>query len=495
MTSVMNILIKLRYYAGLILLTGLGLAVTSCEDYLGGDTNVDPNRTDEITLEAYLPTILDATAESHYYAGYETGQVAQHLANYFSAGADIHEEFRIVNGWTLLYLRAMANARLLQEQAEEQASPHYAGVAKILQALNLGLATDNWENVPFTEAFAGTENLTPVYDPQQTLYETVIPGLLTSAIADLQADESVSSPGNDDLIYGGDLDQWIKTARVLQARFAIHLINKGAAQAAGNALAALEAAAYGSNDDDFQLEYDERNLNPWHARVALAINTGNFTVAPAAQVVDMMNGALYDVVDPRLPIMFDLNDSDTEYEGMVNGTETGNTVNLTEDTWYGSADAPLLMVTYAETKFIEAEARFLANGGTVGSVGSTEEAYQAYLDGIEAHMDKVGVAAEEKEAYLADPQVAVGAANLTLDRILKEKYIALFLNPEAWVDLRRYDYSDQVFRGFALPANHNPQLGDEFIQRAAYPFDELSRNSAAVEANTKPLAADMWRDQ
>ena len=492
MMSISMILTPLRKAA---LLIGLGLLMMACEDYLGGDTNVDPNRTDAITLEAYLPTILDATAGAHYYAGFETGQVAQHLASYFSAGADIHEEFRIASGWTLLYLRAMSNARLLQEQAEAQDAPHYAGVAKVLQAINLSIATDNWENAPFTEAFEGIGNLTPTYDQQQAIYETIIPELLSSALSDLAAVESSASPGSDDIVYGGNLEQWIRTARVLQARLAIHLVNKGDDQAAAEALAALEAATYESNADDFQLEYDERNLNPWHANVALAINTGNFTVAPAAQLISMMNGEQYGVVDPRLPIMFDLNDGETEYEGMVNGTEEGNTVNLTDGTWYGSVDAPLLMITYAEAKFIEAEARFLANGGNEGTTGSTEEAYQAYLEGISAHLSKLEVPTAVQEAYLADPRVAVGSASLTLDLILKEKYIALFLNPEAWVDLRRYDYSDQVFRGFALPENHNPQLNGQFIQRAVYPFDELSRNSAAVEANTQELTADMWRDQ
>lgn len=493
--SIKHIERKIKSYSLTLGLLITSLILASCEDYLGGDTNIDPNRPAEITLEAYLPTLADATAESHYYVAFEANQVAQQLASYFSAGADIHEEFRIGTGWTLLYLRTMANARGLSQQATEQLSPHYAGVAKIYQAVGLGLATDNWENVPFTEAFLGTEELTPRYDEQSTVYETLIPSLLDEAIADLRAENSVSSPGSDDIIYGGNLDQWIKTANVLKARYAIHLTNKGAQQAATDALNALSGLSYESNDDDFQLEYDERNLNPWHAQVALAINTGNFTVAPGAQLIDMMNGELYNVFDPRLPIIVELDADETEYEGMTNGTEGGNTVNLRDNTWYASNTAPLLMITYAEAKFIEAEALFLTSGGTTTSVGTTEAAYQAYLEGIEAHMDKLGVEEAEKQAYLSDSNVAVGAANLTLGLILKEKYIALFLNPEVWVDLRRYDYSNQLYRGFTLPENHNPQLGGEFIQRASYPFDEISRNTQAVEANNKPLGADMWRDQ
>ena len=180
---------------------------------------------------------------------------------------------------------------------------------------------------------------------------------------------------------------------------------------------------------------------------------------------------------------------------MENGSTEGNTIDLRDDTWYANEDAPLMMTTFAEAKFIEAEARFLANGGSATTTGSTAEAYQAYLNGIAAHMNKLGVVDSLQEAYLGSAQVGVGADNLTLGLILKEKYIALFLNPEAWVDLRRYQYSSDLYRGFSLPENVNPQLNGEFIERATYPFDELSRNSAAVQANNKPLSAGMWRDQ
>ena len=61
-------------------------------------------------------------------------------------------------------------------------------------------------------------------------------------------------------------------------------------------------------------------------------------------------------------------------------------------------------------------------------------------------MDKVGVSAADRDAYLADASVAVGASNLTLALIMREKFIATFLNPESFVDLRRYDFSDDVHK-------------------------------------------------
>ena len=96
------------------------------------------------------------------------------------------------------------------------------------------------------------------------------------------------------------------------------------------------------------------------------------------------------------------------------------------------------IVTYAELKFIEAEAALPTN---------PTRAYTAYLAGINANMDKLQVpAGAERTAYIT--AASVGAANLTKALIMKEKYIATYLNPEAWNDARRFDYA---YKDFTLP--------------------------------------------
>jgi hypothetical protein len=85
-------------------------------------------------------------------------------------------------------------------------------------------------------------------------------------------------------------------------------------------------------------------------------------------------------------------------------------------------------------KFIEAEATFATDKA---------RSYQAYLDGIKANMQKIGVPQGEMDAYLTNPAVAVGVAAFTKDLIFKEKYVAMFLQPEAWVDARRFNYQDR----------------------------------------------------
>ena len=150
-------------------------------------------------------------------------------------------------------------------------------------------------------------------------------------------------------------------------------------------------------------------------------------------------------------------------------------------------------MTYAEMKFIEAEAAFLRdNGGSATATGASQQAYDAYLEGIRAHMDKIGVSSAERDTYLNEPSVDVGAANLTMELIMKEKFKALFLNPETYNDYRRYDFNDQIFNGLALPASHNPELNGNWIQRAVYPSSELSRNEAEVGDAQKGIATPMW---
>jgi len=90
--------------------------------------------------------------------------------------------------------------------------------------------------------------------------------------------------------------------------------------------------------------------------------------------------------------------------------------------------------------------------------------------------------------------VEVGPANLSMEHIMREKQVVLFLNPEAWSDMRRYDYNPNLFRGISLPLNQNTEMGGQQIRRSLYPLDELNRNPNAQTA-LKPLTEKVWWDQ
>jgi len=473
-------------------------AFVACENYLGGDTNNDPNRVfkDEIGLDALLPPILVSTGEAQFNIASTFSRYAQHI----TFPVEIAQQETQLNGaWTEIYLATLNNLDVMEEKANETGAANYLGITKVMQAMNLMLATNAWEDIPWSEAFQEDE-FTPSYDSQEQIYSDVNT-LLDEAITELQQSPTeFNQPGDDDIVYGGDISKWIKTAYALKARAAIHLTEKGAESAANEALTAV-SNAYTANADDFQINYNgEADLNPWHTSAYLAAQTGNPAPVQADQLIDMMNGTTYPEDDPRLPIIAD-NGGAANYYGSESGNHGNNedapdnssNTSFTADTYYSQANAPILLVTYAEMKFIEAEAAFLVeNDGDEMATGASQQAYDAYLEGIRAHMDKIGVDASDWDDYLNEPTVDVGAANLTMELIMKEKFKALFLNPEVYNDYRRYDFDDQIFGELSLPANHNTELNGNWIQRAVYPNSELSRNEGEVGKVQKDIATPMW---
>jgi Starch-binding associating with outer membrane len=486
----MKISIKKIFSIGVLC---IGLWTSSCSDYL--DINTDPTRVNEsqVTLASLLPTVIEGTSQAQFQAVRNSaGLITQHITSVTGTGEDQHIEVRFGNAWSTMYLTAMTNLNILIEKANAQSSPHYAGAAKILLAYNLNMATTTWENIPYSQAFS-IQNLKPDYDTQEAIY-TKTNQLLDEAILDLDK-TSAKKMSADDIIYAGNLVRWKAAAKALKARIALQSSAKNGVTAANNALSALSAAAMTSNADDLQVIYNLRNLNPWHSGVALANGTGNLTVRHSQQLVDAMNGTTYGVFDPRMPIIGGRtagNAAATTWIGVENGSGNNGNVDFSVNSWHSRNISPIHLITFSEQKFIQAEAEFLKNGGTTTSVGTTAAGYQAYLDGITANLSKVGVADTARTRYMADPKVAVGAGNLTLQLIMAEKFKALFLNSETWNDYRRWDYSKDVFKDLDLPKTQGTGLGGKWIERALYPLDELSRNGDVVAKHQKAANAKMW---
>lgn len=454
------------------------LSFVGCSDFLG--VNDNPNATTEASPSGLLSSSIHSTSQANYSAGSVTSYYVQHFASPSASALDRYYEVRMDGTWYDVY-NTLSDLQDLIDVANQQNSPHYTGAAKVLMAINLGLATDLWGQIPYSEALQGSEELTPSYDSQEDIY-TAIDTLLTSAIEDLNQDESSFSPGDDDYMYSGDLNNWIKTAYAVQARYLNHLSKKSSYDP--QAVLSAVDDAYTSNADDAQVAYTQENINPW-ALVVIENQGGILGGHLSAQLVQEMDGTTYGTYDPRIEQITDSVAADT-YRGTVNGKGNPNVEYnaLNDESIYSQETSPVYLVTYAEVKFIEAEAALRANPA------QHARAYQAYMEGIRASMDKMGVSENERDQYMNDSNVDVGQGNLTIDHVMKEKNIAMFLHPEAWTDHRRHDYD---YADFELPVNVNPDMSGTFIRRILYPDSELSRNGDNVpEAQ---LDENLWWDQ
>jgi hypothetical protein len=289
----------------------------------------------------------------------------------------------------------------------------------------------------------------------------------------------------------------------VKARYQLHLVNAGTISA--NEVLTTISKGFTSNSDDFQMNYTERDINPVYAQEVVAKGQGNPHNDLASQLISSMNGDYYPFqsaaldIDPRLLAFGELDANSTEWKGFVSGGggkspdgTPGNTRFL-KDGYYTSIDSPIAIITYGEALFIKAEAAFLANGGTTTSTGSSSVAYTAYLDGIAASMAKYEV---NGSAYLSDPSISVGESGLMLNHIMKEKYIHNFLNPETFVDYRRYDFSDKVFIGLKIREEivSSGEYAGQWFRRASYPSTEVTRNRLNVEANLQTPVTPVWWD-
>lgn len=446
-----------------------------CDNYLS--VNDDPNASTKASSSGLLASTIYASSEVNQNVASVTSYYVQHLASPSGSSVDQHREVRMGGAWSQLY-DVMTDLDELKTLASEEGSNDYVGIANILFAMNLGMTTDLWGSVPHNEALKGGENLKPSYDSQEELY-TAIQQYLDTGIQELEKGQSTFEPGSDDYIYQGDRQKWIKTAYALKARYLNHLSKKDSY----NPSAVLSAVdnSYESNSDDAQVSYTQEEVNPW-AQVIINNNGGLLGGDISTQLIEAMNGTSYSTFDPRLPIIADSLD-DGSYAGTDNGLAspiTGHS-HINDEGFYAHREAPIQLITYAEIKFIEAEAALRDN--------QTQRAYNAYLEGIQAHMSKIGVAQDDQDNYINDGSVSVGAANLTLDHIMKEKNVAMFLHPEAWTDARRYDYN---YKDMDLPYNHNEELNGRFIRRILYPNTELSRNESNVPSVT--LGDNIWLD-
>lgn len=462
------------------------LMTAACDSFL--DVNENPNNPEDAPITGLLTNSTYETTLNVYRGGSAISNYVQYLASPNpSSSSDIMDPTDFSNTWFSLY-NVMTDLDVIIKKSEEQDAGHYKGAAQILMALNLGMTVDFFGDVPFSQSF-NFETVTPAYDNDEELYTRILM-MLDEGIANLQGNTAISM-GADDFIYGGDVASWIKFGNSLKARFLLH--TKGSS--AYNATEILSAidAGFTSNDDDAKVVFFEQRFNPW---AQVAINNENLLLGGwiSEQFVQALDGTTYPTVDPRLPLMIGTTD-EGEFIGTVNGAgrgdapEQGARSTLVPGQYYTSTLSPLLIATFAELKFIEAEAALDTD---------KDRAYAAYLAGIEAHMDMFSYEDEDdqevyetaKASYLADPSVAVGANALTLDLIMKEKWVAMFLHPETWNDARRFDYA---YKDMDLPANLNPDLNNQFIRRLAYPASEVSRNGNNVPSVT--LLDRIWWDQ
>jgi len=187
-----------------------------------------------------------------------------------------------------------------EEQATYQALRALTFPVQIAPALTM---TDNRGSMVYTEAglapYTNPPLLTPVYDNQETLFNTWL-AELDEAIAGLTADNQFSM-GSQDRIYNGDYGKWAKYCNLLKLKIAARLVNKNRSKAIQIAEQVANSSAGYMDDlgDDFV-----------YKRSVKYYGTGNgFWIGYGSKnLIDFLLANK----DPRLRFIFEKNDFNAE---------------------------------------------------------------------------------------------------------------------------------------------------------------------------------------
>ena len=442
------------------------------------EINTNPNSPTNVGAQYLLPTGIESSIDRYWghrdrfeRINIDAAELyVRHLTrNIYSNEGDDYtvSQALVANNWKGFYNDGLSNfQRIINISAEDGIAPNrnYEGVALVMRSWVFSLLTDMYGAIPYSEAVRGTAEESiykPVYDSQEAVYAGLLEDLKL-------ANEKLQVGGpaiSGDILYSGNILRWKKFANSLRLRLA----NRQAAKKPAESRAIFAEIlgdpgtypVYESNADHTQLNCTTvlPSNNEWNQ---ILVQTGRTYWNISKTLADRLR----ELGDTRVTIFANPNGKG-EYQGHANGLPDAiATLYLATSSSIGSyfirADAPEVVMTFAELNFILAEA--VLDGDITG------DATEYFKKGIAASFSQYGL--EVPAGYYEK------VGSVTREKVLEQKWISLFgQGVEAWTELRRTGLPE-------MPA-HDPRavLQNDGIlpTRFPYPNTEYSLNEENVK--------------
>ncbi len=480
------------------------ITLVSCKKTL--DINTDPNNPTTLTVSTILPAAEKALGDALAIGNGNYGGLSQVLSVYTHQmstreapdqyGAS-GQEFYVSNAWQTFYQSFLGadgvihpgvlnNLEQIIKDATATGNPRYAGIAKILKAYSYSQLVDVFGDVPFSEATKLVEGTRyPKFDDDAAIYPQLFT-LLDEGIADVNQEENIREPGDDDIIYGGDKDKWVKAANTIKLKLYTQI--RKVQDVSAQVTALLAGPLISETNESFLVPYGLNaatdNRNPAYGDY-FATQRSNHVSPWLYEIMKGYNPIFKGITDPRIPYYIynqldadDAPDNATEYRdgpfvsiyfGSVgpfrDGAQqnsisvfgiypiggkyddgSGEPVNGTS----GTGSAPYRLITYADRLYLEAE---LINSGVIA--GDAKAKLQAAIEESFAQVDYVvqdligdGSAPEligtpEVTAYITAvlAKYDAGSVDKKLEIIMTQKWLSSVGSAvDQYTDYRRTGY-------------------------------------------------------
>ncbi|MEA4936578.1 MAG: SusD/RagB family nutrient-binding outer membrane lipoprotein [Paludibacter sp.] len=459
------------------------LMFSGCEDFLDVNTSKDSPTT--ITVDQALPTACFYAAQEIYDHAEYSVYLSQALTTASKSQTGVYAysqgwEFLSMNRhpqWRRHFYDLGANINEMIRAAEKINSKNFILIGRTIMLQSTMLTTDVFGPMPRSNAYTSTS---PTYDTQEEIYEWMFKEA-DDLIALYQDSTWTDNPNNIpitakmDRIYSGDMKKWGLYAKALRARLWLRkLPNWENNPTVCNKIAAMVDDVL--NDPDWEEPHynyyggtNEQNcpwgpsapiINAWESRgnrLSTSIPTKFFAYAILGCYPDRRTNRL-SALDPRAEKIMSPRGTGASSSDAIRwlesniGMDVSMKVTFYPDLFattsgsnpYTKNDGYIALITEEELMFIKAEAQYW--GGDKAAAFNTTKA--AVLRNFKRLNIKEPVAADgsnAKKRYDGFFNIRLpGESLFTIADLMQQKFIAMYLQPEQWNDMRRYNYSSKT---------------------------------------------------
>ena len=415
------------------------------------------------------------------------------------------------------YYGVLTNLNVLIQQSSGTANSNYRDIANVLEAICFQNLVDLYNDVPYTEALQGAGDFYPKYDHASDIYDSLT-AKLDVAITDINANlnnSAVTQPGSDDVMFGGNMQNWLQFANSVKLRLLVRESNVSAKQSyVASEISKTASLGYLAVDALVNPGYTAAKPGNIWANFGISpsgsINagTGEFGANQAAidfytATQDVRLGYFYALKNiPPTSAIFNTGPDSlfsdfALYAGQFAGNYCGRQLAVpggSSDLGPGIIQAPgqsAVMMTAADSYFNQAEAT--VRGWLPGGNAAAQTLYQAGITKSYEYL-QVGGSTSTADAYAATyygqnlgfVAFPVGASTDSLvHTILEQKWAALNgINiAEPYADWRR-TFDPSLNSGYPLvPGSISATKANPYMPfRYLYPTEEQNNNNAAWTA-------------
>ncbi|MGB5942841.1 MAG: SusD/RagB family nutrient-binding outer membrane lipoprotein [Leeuwenhoekiella sp.] len=468
----------------------LVLGVSCTQDF--EEINTNPNAPVAVQPELLLRQVIYDFGEQMSYEGFVAGDLlSQHRTaidlNLFDRHALKSPQLG-GNPWPIFYTNLRDNEILLKQSRIIETQRVYEGPALILKAYMAQGLTDLFGDVPYFEAFDGVlGTVTAAYDDQEDIYlgeNGILDNIDKGTAALKNYNGAVGLQG--DLLFGGNLDGWIKFANSLKLKALMRIAAK--VDVADEVNGIFQSGEFiQANAENATFDFTASAPNSFRLAQLRVGDFNNFVLS------ETMDEILTQLDDPRLNTFFRTvnNGQATTFNGLINGIDASQTsIELGNYSLAGTAfrESPSNLdanfITAWETQFILAEA---AEKGFISA--DAEALYELGVRQAFAYWFT-----ELPSDYLEGPAAFNAPGTTPLQQIATQKWIANLINGyEGWIEFRR--------TGFPEFKSISASLNEGLIPvRMPYPADEAALNAAnyepaAAATGGNSLNVEVWWDE